>query len=76
MPQITIYLDQQTAARVAVSAQREKMPVSKWIRRRIEHGDNRVWPEGFFERTYGSVTDPGFKRPPQGKLVPVRPIRP
>ena len=76
MPQITIYLDKKTAARVAASARREKLPVSKWIRHRIEHGDSRVWPEGFFERTYGSVTDARFRRPPQGKLARVEPIRP
>jgi hypothetical protein len=25
------------------------------------------WPEGFFERTAGSITDPTFVRPPQGE---------
>ena len=24
------------------------------------------WPEGFFEQTAGSITDPTFVRPPQG----------
>ena len=76
MPQVTIYLDKKTALRVAASARREKVPVSRWIRRRIEHGDSRVWPEGFFERTYGSVRDAGFKRPAQGKVSPVEPLRP
>ncbi len=76
MPQVTIYLDKKTALRVAASARQEKVPVSRWIRRRIEHGDSRVWPEGFFERTYGSVRDAGFKRPAQGKLSPVEPLRP
>ena len=65
MPQITIYLDKLTASRVAASARREKMPVSRWIRHRIAHGDGRVWPEGYFERTYGSVRDASFKRPKQ-----------
>lgn len=25
------------------------------------------WPEGYFERTAGSITDPTFVRPPQGE---------
>jgi hypothetical protein len=76
MPQITIYLDKQTAARVTASARREKLPVSKWIRRRIEHGDSHVWPVGYFERTYGCIKDPKFKRPAQGRLKPVESLIP
>ena len=76
MPQVTIYLDKKTASRVAASARREKMPVSRWIRHRIEHGDRNVWPEGFFDRTFGSIRDEGFKRPAQGKDTPVEPLRP
>jgi hypothetical protein len=48
MPQVTIDLDKKTAQRVVASARREKVPVSRWIRRRIEHGNSRVWPEGGF----------------------------
>jgi hypothetical protein len=29
-----------------------------------EHG----WPVGFFEKTYGSIDDETFVRPPQGEL--------
>ena len=76
MPQITIYLDKQTAARVAASARREQVPVSRWIRRRIEHGDSHVWPEGYFARTFGCIRDPKFKRPTQGRSEPVEPLRP
>jgi hypothetical protein len=28
----------------------------------------RDWPPGYFEDTYGSITDEGFIRPPQGDL--------
>lgn len=76
MPQITIYLDEKTATRVAASARREKMPVSRWIRHRIAEGDRSAWPEGFIDRTFGSIRDPGFKRPAQGKISPIEPLRP
>lgn len=52
------------------------MPVSRWIRHCIAHGDGRVWPEGYFERTYGSVRDAAFKRPAQGKISPVEALCP
>ncbi|MBL9188050.1 MAG: hypothetical protein JNK23_11260 [Opitutaceae bacterium] len=65
MPQVAIYLDKKTAARVEASARREKMPVSRWIRHRIKDGYRSVWPEGFFDRTFGSVRDASFKRPKQ-----------
>jgi len=26
------------------------------------------WPPGFFEKTYGSIDDETFERPPQGEL--------
>ena len=26
------------------------------------------WPPGYFENTYGSITDPAFKRYPQGEF--------
>ncbi len=76
MPQITIYLDEKTASRVAASARREKIPVSRWIRHQITANDRSVWPEGFIEGTFGSVRDPEFKRPAQGKVSPIEPLRP
>jgi hypothetical protein len=26
------------------------------------------WPQGYFERTFGSITDETFERPPQGEF--------
>ena len=68
MPQITIHLDEKNATGVAASAKRERLPVSKRVGRRVEHRYRHVWPEGYFERTYGCIKDPKFKRPPQGRL--------
>ena len=30
--------------------------------------ETRGWPSGYFERTYGSIKDETFVRPPQGEL--------
>ena len=36
------------------------------------HGtpEERGWPPGYFENTFGSITDETFVRPPQGDLPP------
>jgi hypothetical protein len=30
--------------------------------------EDRGWPPGYFENTFGSITDETFVRPPQGEL--------
>jgi hypothetical protein len=30
--------------------------------------DERGWPPGYFEKTFGSIDDESFVRPPQGEL--------
>ena len=32
------------------------------------------WPEGYFERTYGSITDESFVAPPRLPADPVEPL--
>ena len=34
----------------------------------IETAEERGWPPGYFEGTFGSITDPTFARPAQGEL--------
>lgn len=34
----------------------------------------RGWPPGYFESTYGSITDPAFKRYPQGEFETREPL--
>ena len=35
---------------------------------RVGNPEERGWPPGYFETTYGSITDETFSRPPQGEL--------
>lgn len=34
----------------------------------VDTPENRGWPPGYFETTFGSITDETFVRPPQGDL--------
>jgi hypothetical protein len=36
--------------------------------------EKRGWPEGYFERTYGSITDESFVAPPRLPADPVEPL--
>jgi hypothetical protein len=31
-------------------------------------GEERGWPPGYFENTFGSIADESFTRPPQGEM--------
>jgi hypothetical protein len=41
--------------------------LEKQRREQARRAEANGWPEGFFERTAGSITDPTFVRPPQGE---------
>jgi len=32
------------------------------------------WPPGFFEKTFGSITDEAFEAPPRGPAKPIPPL--
>lgn len=44
MPQVTIYLDDDTEARLRAAAQAEGVPVSRWIARLVQERTRREWP--------------------------------
>ena len=41
--------------------------LEKQRREQARRATANSWPEGFFEHTVGSITDPTFVRPPQGE---------
>lgn len=44
MSQITIYLDEDTEARLRAAAQAEGIPVSRWIARLVQERTRSEWP--------------------------------
>jgi hypothetical protein len=67
MSQMTIYLDEESARVIRLSAKREHMSVSNWARRQLCQAARETWPDDFFH-TFGALQDSDFSRPPQGKL--------
>ncbi len=64
MSQLTIYLDKDTAKRLAEAARRDGVSVSRWARDHLKSALDRGWPREFFE-LFGSITDEAFQRPDQ-----------
>jgi hypothetical protein len=64
MAQMTIYLDDETAARVERAARTAKSSVSAWIKERLTEALDERWPAGYFD-LFGSLKDAGLERPAQ-----------
>jgi hypothetical protein len=62
MPQLSIYLDEETAALLDRAVSISGTSVSKWVGRQIRESLKTQWPDGYFH-LFGSVTDPSFTEP-------------
>jgi hypothetical protein len=67
MAQLSLYLDKHTLAKLEKAARREKLSLSKWVRRLITGRVSDEWPEGY-SRLFGSVRDRTFVRHAQPSL--------
>ncbi|MDR3336292.1 MAG: hypothetical protein LBT16_03710 [Treponema sp.] len=67
MPQISLYIDEDTLQNVEKRAKQENISVSKWVGERIKKSIHDEYPEGFFE-LFGSLKNTPFERPVQGKF--------
>ncbi len=63
MPQLTLYVDDDTARRTRLAARRSGKSLSAWARERLRKAasEGEEWPEGYFD-LFGSVSDPTFTR--------------
>jgi hypothetical protein len=43
MPQLSLYLDKETLKKIESAAKKEKVPVSQWVRDRINQSFRREW---------------------------------
>lgn len=62
MPQLSIYLDEETAALLDSAVSISGTSVSKWVGRQIRESLKNQWPDGYFQ-LFGSVTDSSFAEP-------------
>lgn len=61
MPQLSLYLDDETMETLRTDSERSGLSMSKYAAKLIrEHAGGPEWPRGYWERVYGSITDPTF----------------
>ncbi len=60
MPQISLYIDKDTLARIEKAAAKEKISISKWVGNNIKKAIKEDYPEGYFD-LFGSITDKSFE---------------
>lgn len=60
MPQISLYIDKETLAKVEKAAKNQHLSVSKWVGKHIKKAVNEEYPEGFFD-LFGSINDDSFQ---------------
>lgn len=55
MPQISLYVDNDTMQRVTRAARGEKKSISRWVRERVVREAGGAWPAEYAERVIGSL---------------------
>lgn len=67
MPQISLYIDEETLKKVEIAAKRSHVSLSRWVADQIRARMEPVYPLGF-EDLYGSLAEDPLTRPDQGTL--------
>ena len=62
MPQLSLYIDEETLHKIEIAAKLEKLSVSKYVVQKLKHAINKSWPENF-DKLFGSITDDTFNEP-------------
>ena len=47
MPQVSLYLNEKTYAKVRRAAEAESLSVSKWVSEKLDRAIAASWPDGF-----------------------------
>ena len=62
MPQVSLYLNEKTYAKVRRAAEAESISISKWVSEKLDRAMAADWPDGF-DKLFGSIIDDSFKAP-------------
>lgn len=71
MPQISLYIDEQTLSKVEDAAKEEHLSISGWVARQLRARLEPRYPAGFRD-LFGSIPDTTFQTPgpPSGSDLP------
>lgn len=62
MPQISLYIDEETMQQVEKAAKGEQLSISKWVGKQLKKSLKANYPADF-ENLYGSIKDESFTEP-------------
>ncbi len=68
MPQVSLYLNEKTYAKVRRAAEAESVSISKWVSKRLDRAIAANWPDAFGE-LFGSIVDKSFKAPRRNAFI-------
>ena len=74
MPQLSLYLDDETMERLRLNAQASKTSLSKYVSSMLSDQPQTTWyPEGYFD-LYGCLSDTDFREPEDYYLDEIEPL--
>ncbi len=59
MPQLSLYIDENTLHKIEIGAKIEHLSISKYVVRKLNESMNNSWPENF-KNLYGAIDDDSF----------------
>lgn len=59
MPQVSLYIDEETLKRIEVAAKTERLSLSKYVSRKLRASLEDRWPE-HFDELFGAIDDKSF----------------
>lgn len=59
MPQLSLYIDDETLSKIEIAAKISKTSISKWVSERLRESLANSWPENY-ESLFGAVNDDTF----------------
>ena len=62
LPQISLYIDEETLEKIKAAAEREHTSISKWVAGRIRLQVEPEYPAGY-EALFGAIKDASFAEP-------------
>ena len=65
MPQLSLYINQDTLKKIEMATKDNKISISKWVSNKLETSLLDSWPDNYFD-LFGSIIDDSFERP--GKI--------
>ena len=60
MPQLSLYIDEETLRRVEIAARLESVSISKYVVRKLNETLSSLWPQGY-ETFFGSIRDESYR---------------